>query len=392
MIKIEDKSKCSGCHACYSICPKNCIEMTKDVEGYLYPKVDESLCIDCNLCVKVCPINNDNNKDYTHPNKIASYAVINKNENIRKESSSGGVFSAIAEFVLKNNGVVFGAAFDENLNVKHICVDDESKLYKLRGSKYLQSTIGDTLQSVKKELLNGTLVLFTGTPCQISGLKRYLVKDYDNLICQDIICHGVPSPNIWQKYLDFITKKQKSEIDKSSKPSFRNKTYGWNKFSVALNCVDGTQYIETLDKDLFMKSFLSNLNLRPSCYDCHSKSLQRESDITLADFWGIENLMPEMCDDKGTSLIFINSDKGKKLIDSIKNKLDIKEVNIDNAIKYNPSAYKSVNKPDNRDEFFNDIFIEDFDKVVKRYTKEPTKIIIKRKVKNTIKKVLRIRN
>ena len=359
MQKITEKYKCTGCHACYNICPVNSIKIEPDNDGFLHSAIDEKTCINCGRCQRVCPVI----KDYIGNKKGQAFACINKNEDVRLQSSSGGVFSLIAEYVLSQNGVVFGAAFNDDFGVKHIEILSEDELYKLRGSKYLQSTIGDTYKKAEEYLKQGKMVLFSGTPCQISGLKSYLGKEYDNLILQDFICHGVPSPAVWKKYIEF--RETRSNL-KAKTAYFRDKTYGWKKFSLKCIFDNDDEYVQTLDKDEFMQSFLKNLCLRPSCYNCHSKSINRESDITLADFWGIDNVLPEMNDDKGTSLVLVNSQKGKDVFHKISANMIYKEVDIMEAVKYNSSAYKSVDYPKNRDKFMKLVKKMDFDKALNK--------------------------
>ena len=384
MQEVTDKKLCSGCHACYSVCPKRCISMKADSEGFCYPNIDESKCIDCGMCKRVCPILNKH-----IGSRGQAYACINKDENIRMRSSSGGVFTLIAEYVINCGGVVFGAAFDDELNVCHTDIKSSEGLEKLRGSKYLQSKIGDTYKKAKEYLIKGRTVLFTGTPCQISGLKTYLGKDYDNLITQDLICHGAPSPKVWKKYLEYLSRIKNKKTDKNYKPEFRDKSTGWVRYSMSVFFEPNERYTQRIGDNLYMKAFLNDLILRPSCYNCHSKSLERESDITLADFWGIEKLLPEMFDDKGTSLVFINSLKGQKIFESISDKMIYKAADIDEAVKYNPAAYKSCAMNKKRDKFMSEINAENFDKIVKKYTKQNLfkkclvkfKIIIKRMCK-----------
>lgn len=376
------KYLCSGCHACYNVCPVNSIKMEPDDDGFLYPNIDEETCINCGKCKLVCPVL----KDYIGHKKVQAFACINKDENIRLQSSSGGVFSLIAKYVLSQNGVVFGAAFDEDFGVKHIEILSEDELYKLRGSKYLQSTIGDTYKKAEEYLKQGKVVLFSGTPCQISGLKSYLGKKYDKLILQDIICHGVPSPFVWKKYIEF--RETKSNL-RAKTAYFRDKTYGWKKFSLKCIFDKDDEYVQTLDKDEFMQSFLKNLCLRPSCYNCHSKSLERESDITLADFWGIDNVLPEMNDDKGTSLVLVNSKKGNDIFQKISSDMIYKEVDIMEAIKYNSSSYKSVDYPKNRDKFMKLVKKMDFDKALNKSTKVSIIRIIINKLKIVIRRFLK---
>lgn len=374
---------CSGCGACANICPKNCIEMKADSEGFLYPNINIENCINCSLCEKVCPVLHE----YKGNAVGKAYACINKDEAIRLESSSGGVFTPIAEDVIAKNGVVFGAELDSDFTVRHEEVKTIDGLSKLRGSKYVQSNVGDSYKKIKKLLDDGELVLFTGTPCQISGLKMFLGKNYENLILQDIICHGVPSPKVWDIYKKYRIKSEHgSPIQRMS---FRHKKYGWKTFSVLFKFLNNTEYIKTFPNDLYMRAFLSDACLRPSCYNCHSKSLNRQSDITLADFWGIENVCPEMFDDKGTSLVFINSEKGALIFDSIKDKLAYKEVDINEAVKYNVSAHKSVALPPYRKKFFGYIQKYDFDIAVKKVLKTSVFKRAFNKLKRTAKKILR---
>lgn len=358
MIEIKDKSKCSGCHSCMNICPKNCIEMKVDEEGFWYPAVDKEKCIECGLCEKRCPILNDMSIE----NTPHAYACYNKDEEIRKESSSGGIFTLLASYTIDNGGIVYGVAFNQNFEVEHIEVTNKQDLSKLRGSKYVQSKLGNTYSKIKEHLEQNRLVYFSGTPCQIDGLLCFLNRKYDNLICQDIVCHGVPSPRIWKHYLkDF-------DLEKNAQISFRDKSTGWDTYSFSIK-QNNNSYKELSSQNEYMKVFLKDLCLRPSCYDCHSKSLHRNSDITLADFWGIKEVCPEMYDNKGTSLVFINSDKGKKLFDKISKDIKCQEVNINKVVKYNTAVYSSVKLPKKRSNFMSEIFDDSFDKVARKYTK-----------------------
>ena len=278
MIEIKSKEDCCGCYACYNICPKQCITMKTDNEGFWYPKIDKNKCINCNLCEKVCPIINPVKR--VDSKKIA-YASMNKDEQVRMKSSSGGIFSILAEYIIKNNGVVYGAGFDEDFNIKHKRILYSTDLDLLRGSKYVQSSIGDIYKQVKNDLENNNPVLFTGTPCQVEGLRSYLRKEYVNLITMDFICHGVPSPLVWEKYLK---KMKKSKQENIKNIYFRNKDIGWKLFSLKI-IFDKRIYSNDLNNDLFMKGFLQDVYLRPSCYNCKFKKINRISDITVADFF-----------------------------------------------------------------------------------------------------------
>ncbi len=386
MNKILKLKNCSGCYACANICPKGCITMKTDKEGFWYPCIDKENCINCGLCERICPVL----KEYKGNPKGKAYACINKNEEIRRQSSSGGVFTLIAENVISKGGVVFGAAFDEEFQVEHIAVEQTKDLEKLRGSKYLQSRIGDAYKQAKSFLESGRLVLFSGTPCQISGLKAYLGKEYDNLIMQDIICHGVPSPKVWKKYVDF---REANAESRSKKIDFRNKGDGWQDYSVLFEFENGADYIKRSAKNSYMKAFLADLCLRPSCYNCHSKSLERESDITLADFWGIKGVLPDMDDNKGTSLILVNSEKGGMVFDEIKEDMMYKNVDIDVVSRCNPAVCKSVAYNKNRTKFMKEIFEKDFEKTVKKYNKTKYGKRLLLKVKRLVKsKILKRQN
>lgn len=383
MISINKKESCSGCHACYSVCPKKCIEMERDEEGFLYPFVDLSKCINCGLCESICPIINKNDKE--NQNTVC-YAVKYNNEKIRKESSSGGVFTAIASAIIKNDGVVFGAAYDENFMVEHISVNSEEELKCLRGSKYMQSVINDNYKKVEEALLSNKPVLFSGTPCQIAGLKAYLKKDYDNLYTQDVICHGVTSPKMWGMYVRRLENKYKSKI---VKVNFRDKEKAWKKYNVTFMFEDGQVISQPFFENVYMKAFLKNLILRPSCYECSFKGIDRQSDITLADFWGIENVLPEFDDDKGVSLVVLHTKKGQDIFNNISNNLMFEKVEIETAIKENPSAITSSHKHGMRDKFFKRATCENFDKLTEKYVSQSYAKKLINKTKRLIKKLLK---
>lgn len=381
MINIVQKDKCTACQACFNICPKNSISMIYDNEGFLYPKVTMELCVNCGLCSKVCPINK---KRKTHNQGIA-YLCMNKDINVRLTSSSGGIFSLLAECVISEGGRVFGAAYNEEFDINHIEISKAEDIYMLRGSKYTQSNIGDTYSRVKKYLNNGETVLFSGTPCQIAGLKSFLGKNYENLILQDIICHGVPSPGIWRKYVKY---REENSGSKTMKISQRDKTSGWEQYSMNFKFKNGTEYRKTFSEDIFMRGFLSDLYCRPSCYNCYFKSIARESDITLADFWGIKKVCPEYFDNKGVSLVFVNSIKGEKIFNRIHDKLILKTIDINEAVKYNSSAYKSCTMPHSRKKIMKKMQHKKFFNYVEKYTKKSFHNKVLSKIKQQIRQLL----
>jgi len=340
------KTKCTACTVCVGVCPKKCITLKENIEGFLYPVIDDSLCINCGLCEKTCPLNN---KPLTNNIKTTGYVSYSKDEQNRISSSSGGLFSVIANEVIKNDGIVYGAAFDNAFKVSHLEVKTKQELEKLRGSKYVQSNLGDVFSNVKRNLEKGKEVLFSGTICQIAGLKSYLRKDYDNLLTIDVLCHGVPSPKVWDKYIRYIEKTNNKKIDDIQ---FRNKKNGWKNYSLMFEFIDKSRQYIKFSEDKYMKMFLRNICLRKSCYDCQFNEIDRVSDITLGDCWGIDKVIPDMDDDKGTSVMLIHTQNGKKYLNSIKKELEIREADIDLILPPGAGGRCSVKEHPKRREFF----------------------------------------
>lgn len=382
MILINNKKECTGCYACFNICPHDCITMEQDNEGFYYPKVDFTKCVKCGLCIITCPLRNGKTE---RQKSIKAYACINKNTAIRQKSSSGGLFSLLAENVINKGGIVFGAAFTVNFAVQHVYIKTKEEIEKLRGSKYVQSSIGHMFKYVKEFLVNGKYVLFSGTPCQIAGLKKYLREDYDNLLCQDLICYGVPSPMIWKKYVTWKEQKASARIKKAH---FRCKIRGWVNYSLYLKYENGKEYIGTKNNDLYLVGFNNGLYLRPSCYACPFKTAFRQADITLADFWGIQNIESEFNDDKGVSLVLLHSSKGEEFFDKLRKSLVFKQVSFDEAIRYNPAMLNSATVNPNREKFFSSMASYEFGKLMKMYCKEKIAIRIKKKLRYGVKVLL----
>lgn len=403
MIELGNKAACCGCEACVQCCPQRCILFKIDKEGFGYPLIDKEKCVDCGLCDKVCPIINQNNARI--PLKV--YAAINPNEQVRKDSSSGGVFALLAEYIINEGGIVFGVRFNRTWGVVHDWVDSIENISYFRGSKYVQSKIGDVFKKTKEFLKSGRKVLFSGTPCQIAGLKLYLKKDYENLLTVDFICHGVPSPKVWQMYLDeIIANWEKKETVPScfvgkkniciERVQFRDKCLGWKKFSFTLTLSRISEngkketflFSESLHDNIFLKGFLKDLYLRPSCSVCSTKSLKSGSDMTIADFWGIGNVIPEIDDDKGVSLVLINTNKASVLL----KKLDVAvlEANYEDVLRYNPSIITSVVPHKKRNVFFKKIDESRFvSSLILRYTRVSLYEQVKRKVKNALMLILK---
>lgn len=347
MAAVKKKENCYGCSACQQICPKQCIEMTEDTEGFLYPSINKEQCVDCGLCEKVCPIiqigNTNRDNEF-----VTAYIAYQRDEAIRRDSSSGGIFSVLADWVIDRGGVVFGAAFDENYMVHHISVTNKRELCLLRGSKYTQSRIENTYREVRHYLEIGRIVLFSGTGCQIAGLRNYLRKEYSNLILIDVLCHGVPTPKLWKLYL---SEQEKSYASAITTVDFRSKDTGWKNYSVQLGFANHQVYQQEHSHDAYFRLFLSNICLRPSCYNCRFKEFPRGSDITLGDCWGVEKHSPEMDDDMGTSVVIVNSEKGKVIREKIANSCIWKTLELNKILPINADSRKSVTAHWNRPKF-----------------------------------------
>ena len=344
-INLVGTSNCTGCAACVSICPVNSITLSEDDEGFLQPKIDRNTCINCHKCEKTCPIIN---KETTRKNvETSAYAAINKNESIRAKSSSGGVFYSLAKWTIERGGVVFGARFDDNWDVMHDYSEAIEGIIPFMGSKYVQSRIGDTYKQAKSFLEQGRWVLFSGTPCQLGGLRAFLGKEYEQLIQVDLICHGVPSPSVWRSYLkDFVTDGEILSV------SFRDKKDGWLRFQNITTTTTTTTIREHQKENPYFRGFLKNVYLRKSCYNCQFRTFHRLTDITLADYWGVNELCPEMFDDKGTSVVFAHTEKGNSILLELNNEVELLPQTRENATKRNPSMDRENPKDSKRRRFF----------------------------------------
>lgn len=397
MIKIIRPEDCCGCGACEQKCPRNCISLIPDNEGFWYPKVDMNLCIDCSICEKVCPVINQEGERV--PLKV--YAAKNIDEEVRAKSASGGIFTIIAENVINKGGVVFGVKFDENWDVVFDYTETKEGLEKFRRSKYVQAWLGNTYKKVHELLNQGRLVLFTGTPCQISGLRRFLNKNYEHLLLMDLICEGVPSPKVWRKYLEEEIVRQCRNFSSSSNVfskndlriqdiSFRNKSLGWKLFSFSLSFINNKDKNSDLPiyinrNSEYIQALINYLHLRPICYECPFKSCKSHSDITIADYWGISRLHPEMDDDKGTSMVYVHTQKGETFFD--KEKTRYLETTYEEAFMFNNIITSSKKHP-YRDKFFS--HIDDCDSIMHLLDKYTfTKSYkMKKVVKEAVKRVL----
>lgn len=373
------KNTCNGCGVCAFVCPQKCIKMIEDGEGFLYPEIDENKCIKCNKCRKLC----GNFNEKKEKNEKA-YACINKSEEQLQFASSGGIFYILAEYVIKNDGVVFGVAYNKELMAIHDFAETLQECKKFCGSKYVRSDLQNSYQNVKLFLENGREVLFTGTACQISGLKKYLGKNYKNLILCDILCHANPSPKVFKLYKENL---EKIENRKISNVLFRSKETGWR------NQIPIIEYENNIKKqeNTYFKAFVSEMINRPSCNSCKFASKRRISDFTIGDFWGIEKVNPDIDTKNGVSLLNVNSNKGFEIFDKIKEKMNSIEVDYDLAASFN--HYSNVLAHKNRDKFFKNLSIGKIDSnniidYMNKYTKKPfyRKILVngKRIIKNIL--------
>jgi len=359
---ICDKSICTGCAACINSCNHNAIKMTKEYQGFFYPIVDEKKCVSCGLCKKVCPAN-----CLSLPHRhIQVYAALVKNDEERAKSTSGGIFACLAKRVIQSGGYVYGAVLDSDLSVHHIEAHTYEEMERLRNSKYVQSDIGLCFQQAKKRLQSGKTVLFSGTPCQIAGLRNYLKKNYSNLLTIDILCHGVPSPGMFQKY-----RKNEESLASSSliNIQFRTKSIGWKENVTIRKFANGRNADWA---DTFVPGFLSDYFLRQSCYSCHYSTDERQGDITLGDYWGYRETAPEYIedDDKGISLVIINTDKGKLAFQSIKREIAFAKRTIDDAKRGNAVLSKPCEKPKDYVSFWNDAANMDWNQLKEKYFQE----------------------
>ena len=352
--KTQNKKDCCACSACIQGCPVQAISFVNDVEGFAYPAIDKDTCINCGLCERICPVSNSK---YDNSEAPEVYASLLKDVEERKKSTSGGLFYAIAEWVLEKGGVVFGAAMNEHHQVRHITVENNLDLQLLRGSKYVQSAMGDTFLQVKKKLEEGRWCYFTGTGCQVAGLKAFLRKDYSTLITSDIVCHGVPSQWLYDQHISYIEKKYKGTVIEYQ---FRNNEKGTGGEIFLVDTPKGKikKVINpTYNLSPYLYSFMYGMTSRWSCYDCKFARIPRQGDITLADYWGVKEFFPDLDNSKGVSLCLTNTEQGKKVWEAVKEKCEFRESNIINAAKYNgnligtsqphkirPSIYDKIKK------------------------------------------------
>ena len=359
MIRISDKALCCGCTACVSVCPARCIVMRRDREGFDYPVANPDMCLKCGLCERVCPMLNPGQN--TTP--VAAYAA--RSESKTEASSSGGIFPLLAREMIENEGVVCGAALDGSCIVEHREAETIDELTAFSGAKYVQSELYSIFEDVKCRLDEGTNVLFSGTPCQIAGLKAYLRSPHPNLYTVDIACHGVPSPGLWEKYKTALEKFHSSNL---KSVDFRDKSNGWRHYNIRYEFADKTVKVPRL-KDPYLALFLQDLTLRPSCYDCRLRNGRSGSDMTLGDLWSVAQTAPQMNDDRGVSGVLINTEKGRELWEKIEGGLTLQQITPADVAKENGGfSEKATPMPEKREEFFKGVHsAKDLPKYMKSY-------------------------
>lgn len=356
----KEKQDCCGCTACMNICPERAITMKPDREGFLYPEIDTIKCIECGLCKKVCAFQGgyDTSSNFETP---FAYAVKHADDDIRRTSASGGLFTAISDYILNKNGVVYGAAFDDEFKVVHQRAETSDERAKFKGSKYVQSELKYIFSNVKEDLVKDKWVLFTGTPCQTAGLKSYLAgRNTDKLILCDVLCYGIAGNKVWHDYIGFLEHKHNDKL------LHYNSRYKWRGTNIRANFVSGKVLDNTLDVLVYPTIYYSCLAHRISCHSCKFMNFRRPSDITIGDFWGIEKTMPEFADDTGVSLLLINTWKGKEVFESIKNKLIIRESNTNDCLQ--PTLQHPDKSSSQRNAFWNDYSKHGYKYVFKKYT------------------------
>lgn len=382
---FETKEECCGCTACQSICPVDAIKMVKDEEGFLYPEISELLCIDCMRCKNVCSFQNgyDTSENFDVP---LVFAAKNKDEKIRLESSSGGASSAIEDSIFDSGGAVFGAGLNENLELVHSLAETHTEAKKFRGSKYVQSDLKNTFVTIKELLTQGRSVLFTGTPCQTSGLKSYIGnQNRENLLLCDLVCHGTPSPLLWNEHIKSLGKRKKSKV---TSYAFRHKIFGWHTHTEMVSFENGESDCKSAFSQKHKELFYANLILRPACHSCPYTNVRRPSDITLADFWGIENSLSSFDDNKGVSLILVNTNKGKIAFDRAATKIEC--INSDLQSCMQGQMKKPAPRSKYREQFWKEYFEHGYAYVARKYVlKFHSLKRVKRKMQAVIGSLLR---
>ena len=358
-LENNDKYLCSGCTACQAICPVDAIEMVYDEEGFKYPRINQEKCIDCGACKRVCP----NVKKSSDNNILKAYGVKHKKLEERKTSRSGGAFIAISDYILENGGIVYGCVLNKDFSVSHARATTKEERDLFKGSKYVQSNLDGIILNIKEDLKNGKMVLFSGTACQVAGVRAAIPETIqEKLYCCDLICHGVPSTKIYEEFLAYIEKVQGKKIKEFI---FRDKSFGWSVHYETIIFEDGSK----ISTQYFRNLFLRHNILRPACHKCNYANTHRPADITIADFWGVDELAPEFYDEIGVSLVIINSEKGDKVFEIAKKDLETIDCSVEDCIKYTYTLNQPTPEAEERKEFWKDYKEKDFADIIEKYAK-----------------------
>jgi len=375
VINVDDKVNCCGCEACFNVCPSKCITMENDEEGFLYPKVNNSLCTGCGLCENVCPI--INYVQHGENNKQEGYILQHKNDEICKQSTSGGAFTGIATYVINHGGIVFGVEMSDDLIVKHACAEKIEELSKFRNSKYVQSRIGTIYQNVKEELDKDRMVCFSGTPCQIEGLRHYLRKKYSNLVLVDVVCRAVPSPGIWNKYVNYET----NNIGGIASVRFRDKTLGYQYSTMELRAKNGKIFRSGIESQPWLRMFFSGMIIRPSCTECKFRNRYRNSDLTIWDCFNSYRFDKNMNERRGTTRVLVHTENGKNIIEGIKNSYIITQQDATILVRDVKEMHTSPKANSRKNDFFRDINNLPFEYVLKEYYPNTIKVKITKRIR-----------
>ena len=391
MINITDKKECNGCCACVDVCPTRAVSLVTDSEGFWYPEIDKAKCVDCSLCDKVCPEIQAGSEDLPQGEEPVCYAARHKDNNIRMDSTSGGIFSAFAEAVYAEGGSVAGAVYRNDFSVQHIITSNPKDLVRLRSSKYLQSNCEELYTEVKSRLSAGQKVLACGCPCQMAALHLFLAKDYENLIICDFVCRGINSPKVFRKHLNALEAKFGAKVISAKA---KNKERGWRSLMFKAVFENGKAYYGDGREDDFTRGYLmTGYYCRPSCFDCKFKEVPRTADLTVGDFWGVENVAPSLDDDLGTSFVMCNTPKGREFFESMKSSLQAQRVRLEDIEPGNRCIYESIDiSQEGRDAFFKDLAEMAFPQVAAKHFPRPAKKRMKgvKRVKKIIKKKIRV--
>lgn len=381
MINIFDKTKCCGCEACLNICSHKCIEMKSDDEGFLYPFVNATECINCGLCEKVCPINNKPSQNQSIKKKAA--IVQHKDKEILRQSTAGGAFTAIAQYVLEKGGIVFGARLTDEFYVEHDSVDSTNDLYLFRNSKYVQSDINNSYRRAKEQLDSGRLVCFSGTPCQIAGFSNFLSKPYENLVLVDVVCRAVPSPGVWNKYIQMV----QSKNGKINSVRFRDKKLGYQYSTMVIKFENQMEKRGGIESDPWLRMFFSGMIIRPSCTDCQFRDYHRIADFTIWDCYNSYRIDKSIDESVGSTRVLIHTKKGRDIFDSIKDKISYKEISVDTAINGVKEMCVSPMIHIQRKSFFTDYDVMTMEELLQKYFPVTSTIKAKKWIRVSLNKI-----